>query len=243
MRTGDSLALLCSSSQSQLAESPAQGGYYSWRCPGLCPCPRLNRVPPITDSSCRCKCHPMTVPIAIRISAGSRAALGRWGTSECGSRPTSGRCGDRAVSHRMSHLHRPGGDTGEETDPRSPPAAPPPLPSQDPPPQDVSRQLFPQHPPGVAGRAGRLQPCKIWAAFLLLSAFLSASLPYLSAVPVPVPPGEYSSLLHPALRLWEHPWQPGPLDVVETRVSLVPGAAGTLGDSGGGAWSQCEGLL
>lgn len=68
----------------------------------------------------------MTVPIAIRISAGSRAALGRWGTSECGSRPTSGRCGDRAVSHRMSHLQRSGGDTGEETDPRSPPAAPPP---------------------------------------------------------------------------------------------------------------------
>lgn len=164
MRTGDSLALLCSSSWSQLTESPAQGGYYPRRCPGLCPCPRLNCVPPITDSSCRCKCHLVTVLVPIKISAGSRAGTGRWGTSECGSCPTSGRCGDQAVSQRMSRLHRSGGVTGEETEPCSPPAATPPLPPLDPPPLDASWQLFPQHPPGVAGRAG-CSPAQPGAAF------------------------------------------------------------------------------
>lgn len=91
---------------------------------------------------------------------------------------------------------------------------------------------LPPAPTGCRWESG-LQPCKTRGC-LLPSASPPAALPNLSAVPlpVPIPPGDRSLLLQPALRLWEHSWQPGPLGVVGT--SLFPGAAGTLGDSGGG---------
>lgn len=83
---------------------------------------------------------------------------------------------------------------------------------------------LPPAPTGCRWESG-LQPCKAWGCFSrLLPCPTCLQCPYLS---VPVPPGDDSSLLHPALRLWERTQQPGPLGVVGTRVSRPWGCRDT----------------